>query len=355
MRRYLYILLFIIQITLSIAVTYASELKIKTLTLGVFAYRPKAIIEERYQPLVDYLNTHLHQCRIELRVLELDELETALTDKQLDFVFTNPRHYIVLRHNYQFNGAIATLIKRSASGEETQQLGGVIFTRSSEYSINRLADIKGHRIAIPGTKYMGGYQTQAYELLQAGIKLPDDARLIEVGRHDKVINSVLSKEADIGFVRTEILENLSQEGKLDLSRIKVLNRQKITNFPFISSTRLYPEWPFIALPHVEVRVTSRIASALLAINGQQIFIHNAGIAGFAPPADYFPVEEIARALRLPPFDNIPDFTLHDIWKKHNKGILILSFFLFTTLFLIIVLLRRNNTVLEQQTIIQQHA
>jgi len=339
--------LFII-ILLLFSCTIASADPSKSLTLGVFAYRPEAIMLKRYQPLVDYLNSRLQHTRIKLRILQLNEIGTALADKQLDFIFTNPRHYIILRQQYQLNGAIATLIKQSDSGLATNKLGGVIFTRSSTDSINQLSDLEGRSIAIPGTKYLGGYQTQAYELLQAGIKLPDDAQLIIAGQHDKVVHSVLSGKADAGFVRTEILENMSSNGDFTLSEVKILNPQKLKHFPFISSTRLYPEWPVVALPHVELKTVSHIASALLAIKDDDPALKKTSIAGFAPPSDYLLVEEIARELRLPPYDKTPDFTLLDIWTRHKKNLFVLIFFLGIISLLLLRLLYRNRIIINQQ-------
>jgi diguanylate cyclase (GGDEF)-like protein/PAS domain S-box-containing protein len=333
----------------------------KMLTLGVFAYLPKAVMIERYQPLVNYLNKQLSPSQIKLRVLELDEIESALANKELDFIFTNPRHYIILRQNHKLSGAIATLIKHSGSGNSTQYLGGVIFTRSSQTDINQLSDLKGRTIAIPSTKHMGGYQAQAYELFKAGIKLPEDVNLIKLGSHDKVLYSVLSGKAEVGFVRTEILETMSLNGQFNLNQIKVINsqnklleyynksldRQESDIFPFITSTRLYPEWPFVSLSHVKLRIVSRIASALLAISNEQLLIQKAGISGFAPPADYIPVEEVARTLRLYPYNKSPDFTLLDIWYKHKEEISSVLFFFIINILLIIIIFKRSRQTAEQ--------
>lgn len=41
-------------------------------------------------------------------------------------------------------------------------------------------------------------------------------------------------------VRTGVLEGMAREGKLDIKRIKVLNRQDLPDFPALVSTRFYP-------------------------------------------------------------------------------------------------------------------
>ena len=55
---------------LSILPAWAAE----TLTLGVFAYRPKPVIEARYKPLADYLSSQLKGTQVKLEVMEREEM-----------------------------------------------------------------------------------------------------------------------------------------------------------------------------------------------------------------------------------------------------------------------------------------
>lgn len=71
----------------------------EVLTLGIFAYRPAEVMLSRYQPLVDYLSKSLPGYRVRLRLLDNEGFEHALRNQELDFVFTNPAHFITLRQN----------------------------------------------------------------------------------------------------------------------------------------------------------------------------------------------------------------------------------------------------------------
>ncbi len=326
--------------------TVSEALASESITLGIFAYRPKPVMIERYQPLVDYLNAKLKDTRVILQVLEQSEMKTALDNNALDLLFTNPRHYIILRSQNELTGTIATLVKRSFNGQATQQLGGVIFTRSDFDGIENIADLEGRSVAAPGMQYLGGYQCQAYELLQAGLDPIQDINLLQVGRHDEVVKMVLSGQADAGFIRTEILEDLSIHGELDLTRLKVINRQIHQNFPFISSTELYPEWPFVALSHLDRRLVSRIASVLMALDESHPAALAASIIGFAPPSDYLAVENVARELRLPPFDSVPEVTLSDFWVKNKVFIIFALLSLMIIAFLFWLLAYRNYQLKE---------
>ncbi len=80
----------------------ATALGEDALTLGIFAYRPKAVMEEKFGPLAGYLTEALPGGRVRLEILTQEEMEVALAAGRLDFVFTNPSHFVLLRHTNGF-------------------------------------------------------------------------------------------------------------------------------------------------------------------------------------------------------------------------------------------------------------
>lgn len=311
------------------------------LTLGVFAFRPKSIMIERYQPLADYLSEKLGGTPVELAVLEQAELDEAVAAHRVDLVMTNPSHYLELRSHNSLSGALATLVS-SEAGQAVSSLGGCIIVRAGRGDITGLRDLRGRRVAISGPRFLGGYQAQAFELMQVGVRVPDQLDLIVVGRHDAVVEAVLEGRADAGFIRTGIIESLVAEGRLDASQVVVLNPQALAGYPFAVSTRLYPEWPFVALPHVDRPTVRRISAALLGLEPSHPAARAAGIAGFSPPLDYLPVETMARTLRLPPFDHAPPFSWRDVWSRYADFIVALGVVSALVVGLLVVLSRRNR-------------
>ncbi len=288
----------------------------ETLTLGVFAFRPKPVMAEKYDPLGPYLSdaTPGHDIRVEY--LDHAEMNAALAAGRIDLVLTNPSHFIQLRHNNRLSGAMATL-QSLENGKATAELGGVIVTRADS-AIKRLSDIRGSRLATPGVgaMFLGGYQAQAYELLQAGIHLPGDAKIIQTSSHDGVIDALLAGEADVGFVRTGILETLIAEGRLRPDQLRVVNPLSYSNFPYVTSTHLYPEWVFAASPRLPDDLVKRINRALLMITPDMPVAMAMGIHGFTIPGDYQNVDQLTRALRLPPYET-PDFSWQDVWQRYQ--------------------------------------
>lgn len=290
------------------------------LTLGMLAYRPKAVLEARWTPLAGYLGAALPEHRVRLRLLSQEEFAAALKAGTLDFIFTNPNHFLALRHDNTLSGALATLVTLEG-GQPADRLGGVIVYRRERSDLQRLEDLKGKRIAAAGVHFLGGYLAQAAELARAGI----DLRRLNIeftGQpHDKVIDAVLTGRVDAGFVRSGVLEQMEREGGRDVAVLAVLHPRRIADFPYQSSTRLYPEWPFLVLPKVDKQVARRVAAALLALEPEHPVARAAGIHGFTVPADYAELDQTMRDLRLPPYDQAPSFTLADIWSRHRSILL----------------------------------
>jgi PAS domain S-box-containing protein len=294
----------------------------QTLTLGMMAYRPQSLLEAQWQPLVDYLGQALPGHTVRLRVMQQAELERALRQKELDFIFTNPNHFISLRESNALSGAIATLVSLEG-GTPSAQLGGVIIRLSERDDLKTLSDLAGQRIAAVGINYLGGHLAQMAEILSAEID-PASLDMLFTGQpHDRVFEAVLSGQADAGFVRTGVIEQKIREGSLDASRLRVVRQLYQPGFPYLVSTGLYPEWPVVALPGVDPHVTRRVAAALLALEPEHPVSQAVGIHGFTVPADYSIVDRSMRLLRLPPFDQAPRFTWRDVWSRFQATLVVL--------------------------------
>ena len=303
--------------------------------LGVFAYRPKPIMEEKYGDLMHYIGAHLPGVRFTYEFMELDELEAAVRSNRVDMVFTNPSHYLMIRNESKLSGVVATFL-RDRGGDAVSAIGGVIITRGDNQSINSLQDIAKHKIAAPGRRYLGGYQTQAYELLQAGIDVTGSASIVEVGRHDTVLRKVLAGEFEVGFIRTSIIEDFISKKLMAPGDIKVINRQSFGGYPFLVSTRLYPEWPLVALPTADDVVVKRIVAAVFNISPTNPISGNGEIYGFSKPASYLPIERLAKGLKLPPYDVEPKLSLKSLWETNALVITAVTFAL-ALMFLLLLL------------------
>lgn len=325
--------------------------------IGVQAVRSKEQTLTQWRPLATALKQIIPEYDFIIEPLVHGEMERAVASRQLDFVLTNPAHYVLMANRTGLSSPLATLAD-SEDGQAVSVFGGVIFTRADQTNINHLSDIKGKTIATPTIESLGAYQMQAYELLRAGVSLPQDARVLSTGMpQDNVVEAVLAGRAEVGFVRTGLLKSMAREGRLNMAQIKIINQQKFSGYSAFASTHLYPNWAFAALPNIDENLARRVTAALLRIEENTASTHAMGIHGFVIPADYTPVENMLRELRTPPFENAPDVTLQDIWSQYRWPIMTMLATFGLALLMGVGLFRSNHRLRDEQRkgLLQQQA
>lgn len=285
-------------------------------TLGVLAHRGEETSERRWAQTAAYLSEQL-DARVRLRSCTLDEMATALAGGELDFVLTNPGHYVHLEHNHGIS-RIATL-KKLRQGHPYTVFGAVIFTRADRDDIRFLEDLKGKSFAAVAEDAFGGFQMAWRELRAAGVDpFSDFTRLDFMGfPQDDIVRRIQAGELDAGTVRTGMLEQMASEGQISLNDFRVLNPLISPDFPFRHSTRLYPEWAFAKARATPEDVARAAAVALLQMPDD----HPAAVAGryvgWTVPLDYEPVHDLFRELMIGPYQPTPEQLLmrlvEDYW------------------------------------------
>jgi ABC-type phosphate/phosphonate transport system substrate-binding protein len=94
----------------------------------------------------------------------------------------------------------------------------------------------------------------------------------------------------VGSVRSDTLERMADEGKISLDDFRIIH-QSDDDFPFVHSTRLYPEWPMAACAATDQAVVDKVVAALKTLDSAHPAAKTAKIVGWADPADYGPVRE----------------------------------------------------------------
>lgn len=290
--------------------------------VGILAFRPPETVRAQWAGLPPLLEQVLPGRTVELVVLGYPEFDAAARAGQLDFMLTNPEHFVLLRNRHGAT-ALATLV-RQEGGRPVAELAAVIFTRADRRDINVLEDLSGKTVAAVAAEAWGGYSLGAWELHRRDIR---DVHFRFTGQpHDNVVAAVLKGEVDAGFVRTGVLEAQATEGKLRLgagSPLKVLNPQAQNGFPQLHSTLRVPEFPFAAASSVSPEMARAVSRALLAIEPGDAVARQAQIAGFRPPADYTRVELLMLQLQLYP-DELKQFTLADVMLRYREPLVAVS-------------------------------
>ena len=316
--------------------------------VGILSFRPKPETTKRWQPVIEYLNSQSLGRQVALTAYTYPELEAAVQGRQVDLVVTQPAHYMLLAYREGLYSPLATLVERQ--GDVTiSSFGGVIVTRANRADITRLSDLKGKRVALSQKESLGAYVAQAIELTEVGIDPGSDVQLIEVGMpHDKAVDALLKDQADVAFVRTGLLEAMAKEGKIDMAQMKVMPPPKPQQYPYLTSTRLYPEWAVAAMPWMDGEVSRKVAASLLSLPHGGEVARAAAIQGFTIPGDYHVVEKALQTLHLPPFERKEGEALVDFLELYRNHLLFGSLIASLLPLLLWIALRRSHRRLNTE-------
>ncbi len=271
--------------------------------IGVLGNRGYDTCLKEWGPAADYLSEKLSPLSFQIIPLDFNEIFEAVKGEKISHVSVNPSLYAY----FEYHGLahrIATMQFPGISGP-LSVYGSVIFTAKEGNRINSLNDLRGKKFAAVDRNSLGGWHAAYRELMEAGINPERDFKsLIFMGTHDAVVNAVLSGGVDAGTVRSTQLEQMAKEGILDISDVKVLGSlgHHYPDYPYLLSTRLYPEWPLAALRNTDPELSKKMAVALLMMEESSEAAKSLHSAGWSIPQDYAKVHELLRILQLPPYD-----------------------------------------------------
>lgn len=276
------------------------------LRVGVLVFMSPAAAAQEWEPIQQYLRKALTDYQVNFVYLDLDTMTEAAITRSVDFVLTNPGHYVSLEVSAGAS-RIATLedVRHSING---LGLGSAVIARAARDDLNTLQDLQGHTLAATTAEGFGGYQTVWRELAALGINPNSDLKALNfVGfPMSRVMDAVVHEHADAGIVRTCVLETLPDWQ----THYKVLSPQPDTGFGCAVSTRLYPGWPFATLRHTSGELAREVAIALLQMPATQ------SGSRFTVPADYQSVHDLFRELHIGPYAYLRDHSIAALAQRH---------------------------------------
>ena len=265
--------------------------------IGVLARRGAEECLRSWSPTASYLSSNIPGVFFDIVPLEFHEIAQFIESAKLDFLVLNPSIYSEFETRY----GISRLATRKiiVNGNELSRYGGVIFTRADRSDIRSIADLQGKSFAAVDETSLGGWHAAWREMKENGLDPHRHfSRLLFAGTHDAAVLAVLKGGIDAGTASTSILEEMMREGKIAKGDFKVLNEHKYDDFPFLCSTRLYPDWPFAKLKHTPNVLAERVAVALLSMPSNDPAAKASNTRGWTIPLDYRPVEDCLKVLGL---------------------------------------------------------
>jgi len=285
-------------------------------TIGVLALRGPDKATEMWSATADYLERRLPGNRFHVVPLGFDEVRLAVRQGRLDFVLTNSSYYVELESLYGVS-AIATLKNRFGETGYSQ-FGGVIFSRADRNDIRQIGDLRKKTFAAVDASSFGGWHVGWRELKRQGIDPERDFKHFSFEHtHDAVVYAVRDRKVDAGTVRTDTLERMAAEGKVNLDDFYILNRQQAAGFPFLLSTALYPEWPLAKLRQVPDELAVQVAIALMQLPADDPAARAGQITGWTLPLNYQAVHEALKELRIGPYEYLHRLTAAEFLSQYG--------------------------------------
>lgn len=317
--------------------------------LGVLDWRDEDKATSSWEPTLAALKQHLPNHKVNLHQLSLKGLTLALEQQELDYLITNPGHYVQLSQTYPL-APLATL--NNPFFEQPQQaIGSVVLVLAERKGINSWQDLRPLTLGTVTLDAFGGFQLIWDELEQQGLNPATDiADWILTGFPMEQLFSLLAeKKVDAIIVRSCLPELLAAEGKINLADYRVIGEQKHSNYPCIISSQLYPDWPFLSTGKQTAAEVSQVLQALLKPVGNQP-------AQWFAPLSYQPVYELFERLRLGPFAAFPrNPLLNAIYPYRYLLLLVLAVLLlvFAHHIRVSYLVRQRGQELKQAMLVSQ--
>jgi len=303
-----------------------------SLHIGVLTTGSKGQCFDQWRPTAAYLGSVLPDYSVHIVCLDYNEVDKAVYSGQVDFTITNPSVYVNLEYIFGIT-RIATL-KDRGNNETSTQYGSVLITKARRTDIRTVVDLKGKRFAAVHQMSFGGWLIAWRYLKERGIDpFKDFASLDFLGQHERVVLAVQEGLVDVGAIRTGVLEQMADEGKIDLKDFEVIDPQPMDQasefeivspqaddqaFPYMHTTNLYPQWALAKVYHVKAELAKKVMIAFLEITPSS----NAALAshsqGWVIPLDYFPVHKCLQELKVPPYTYVePPFSLYQFYQKYR--------------------------------------
>ncbi len=345
----MYALAFMFMCSLIIAST---PVQADSISVGVLNERVADSDIRFWTSTVNYLSKQIPEHQFNIKPMGYECLTNAINKNQLQFLITSPAHLVAL----QSSGArsIATLQTQS-QGQTRDTFGAVMISLEQRIDLNDFSNIKDQSIIARTPFEFGGFQIIKRELLLSGVSIENDFLELRFtnGSQENIVNSILNEDADIGIIRSGLLERMIEEGTLPAHKIKVFHKNNTKNYPLLHSSSLYAEWQFIRLNETDIALARQVSIALknmpkAILSSTSMSIqqeHYEPHYGWTHPTDLATVSGLLRALKLPPYEPSIKISFNRLIDEYGLVIVLIAV-LFITLALSILRFSHINKKLH---------
>ena len=252
----------------------------------------------RFLPLTRYLS---EQCGVDFVAVPVDTHDFEKRFKAGEFTFThsNSLIYIILHENQGVE-----LVASEKRGKFGARSVGTLIARKGS-GIEKLADIRGKRLAFGPMLAPTGYLAEYDLMLSAGINPEHDLATYSIPpgsfKHEKLIYGVLYGQYDVAAAPALDLEVMAREGKISPD-----------DFVILAQSKPLPYCTFGVAKGTDPALVKKVKEALLAlkptdtaeVDGERLKVLKAAwIDGYdeLSDSDYDPIREMAKRVNMPPY------------------------------------------------------
>ncbi len=303
---------------------------------------PERLLKE-WQATAQYLS---NACGADFEIVPAmyGQLESLLDLGAVEYFISDPVLFVQMEKSHGVR-CLATRECGDFKVKEHAEFGGAVLVRRGRADMNSLLDLRGKRVAAVNEYSLGGWLAVARELAVLGMDPRAGPRSLEFLHDDAaIVRAVMDGTADAGCLDSGVLERITREGGIDLSKLKVLPPPGGTNiggFPYAVSTRLYPEWVFARAGSIDRETAEYIARALFDMRPEDLAAVAAGYASWTLPANYDPVVFCLQELRVRPFQDFGKITVAGTIRQYGWWISGIIFMLAGMSVAIVIISRLN--------------
>ncbi len=242
-------------------------------------------------------------------------LESAVRELRPDFIISPAADFLRI---VDAVGAhpIATRKTRWAR-DPHQSTGAAVIALSSRTDITTLSSLKGLKAAATLPTSLDGWLALRGEIEDAGMDSEhffSKLRFFGYGM-PHVVEAVLSGAYDVGVVPVCTLERIEAEGLIEPGFLRFAALKEDANADSLcrTSTRLYPDLVFAALPSADPETVRSATLALLGLG--------AGEYSWYPTSDFHAVRALEERLHIGPWAYLEEMTPSALWRRWRFWIL----------------------------------
>lgn len=317
----------------------------QTWNIGVLAMRGEISTRNHWQPLETLLNQQIPDEHFHIQPLDLRQMQEAVNRGTVQFVVTNPAQFVQLNNRSALRW-LASLRSTRGGKAASNVIGSAILVRRDS-GIASAHDLIGKTVGAIDAQAFGGYLLGYKALSDAGLRPERDLRLTFTGfPADALLYLLREKAVQAVIVPVCLLENMDEEGLIHKTDFRaVLNHP--TSIPCVTSTPLYPDWSFAALPAVSDELADRVTRALFNAPQNATFRWGA-------PASTREVEALLRDVRQHPQQRQLWLDVKSWFIQHRlaMGAVTVVLLLLTLNYIwVMLLVRRRGRLLERNSIL----